>query len=120
MTLTYEHNVFSLEFAALSYANSHKNRYRYRLEGFDPDWNDVDSKNRLATYTNLVGEYVFRVQGSNSDGIWNDARSVAGDSDHTALVEDQLVSRAWAWVWFWRCCGRRISTGCVSCSTRSR
>ena len=74
LTLTYEHNVFSLEFAALSYANSQKNRYRYRLEGFDPDWNEVDSKNRLATYTNLdSGEYVFRVQGSNSDGIWNEA-----------------------------------------------
>jgi hypothetical protein len=40
-------NVFSVEFAALSYANSHKNRYRYRLEGFDPDWNEVDSKHRL-------------------------------------------------------------------------
>ncbi len=32
----------------------------------------MDSKHRLATYTNLdPGEYVFRVQGSNSDGIWN-------------------------------------------------
>jgi ligand-binding sensor domain-containing protein/signal transduction histidine kinase len=74
LTLPYADNVFSVEFAALSYANSHKNRYRYRLEGFDPDWNEVDSKHRLATYTNLgPGEYVFRVQGSNSDGVWNEA-----------------------------------------------
>src|SRR4030095_11234472 len=74
LTLSYESNVFSLEFAALSYANSHKNRYRYRLEGFDPDWNEVGSKHRLATYTNLSPrEYVFRVQGSNSDGVWNEA-----------------------------------------------
>jgi signal transduction histidine kinase len=65
--------VFSFEFAALSYANAHKNRYRYRLGGFDPAWNEVDSRRRLATYTNLdPGEYVFRVQGSNSDGIWNE------------------------------------------------
>ena len=65
--------MFSLEFAALSYANSHKNRYRYRLEGFDPGWNEVDSRHRLATYTNLdPGDYVFRVQGSNSDGVWNE------------------------------------------------
>ena len=72
LTLAYGDNVFSLEFAALSYANSHKNRYRYRLEGFDPGWNEADSKHRLATYTNLdPGDYVFRVQGSNSDGIWN-------------------------------------------------
>ena len=61
LTLPHEDNVFSLEFAALSYANSHKNRYRYRLEGFDPGWNEVDSKHRLATYTNLnPGGYVFR------------------------------------------------------------
>jgi signal transduction histidine kinase len=74
LTLSYRDNVFSFEFAALSYANSHKNRYRYRLEGFDPGWNDVDSRQRLAIYTNLDhGRYVFRVQGSNSDGVWNEA-----------------------------------------------
>ena len=73
LTLSYRKNVFSFEFAALSYANSHKNRYRYKLEGFDPDWSAVDSKQRLATYTNLnPGKYVFRVQGSNSDGVWNE------------------------------------------------
>ena len=73
LTLSYRDNVFSFEFAALSYANSHKNRYRYKLENFDPGWNEVGSKQRLATYTNLdPGKYVFRVQGSNSDGVWNE------------------------------------------------
>jgi signal transduction histidine kinase len=73
LTIAYRKNVFSLEFAALSYANSHKNRYRYRLESFDRNWTEVGSKQRLATYTNLdPGKYVFRVQGSNSDGIWNE------------------------------------------------
>jgi PAS domain S-box-containing protein len=57
----------------LSYANSHKNRYRYKLEGFDPGWNEVGSEQRLATYTNLdPAKYVFRLQGSNSDGVWNE------------------------------------------------
>ena len=73
LTLPYADNVFSFEFAALSYANSRRNRYRYRLEGFEPVWNEVDSRHRLATYTNLdPGAYVFRVQGSNSDGVWNE------------------------------------------------
>ena len=90
LTLPYEDNVFSLEFAALSYANSHKNRYRYRLEGFDPGWNEVDSRHRLATYTNLdPGHYVFRVQGSNSDGVWNEAGVSLPIRDHAALVADQ-------------------------------
>ena len=73
LTLSYSDNVFSLEFAALSYANSQKNRYRYKLKNFDHGWNEVGSSQRLATYTNLdPGKYVFRVQGSNSDGVWNE------------------------------------------------
>ena len=73
LTLSYRDNVFSFEFAALSYANSRKNRYRYKLENFEPGWNEVGSEQRLATYTNLdPGKYVFRVQGSNSDGVWNE------------------------------------------------
>ncbi|WP_242618307.1 sensor histidine kinase [Edaphobacter modestus] len=73
LTLPYRDNVFSLEFAALSYANSQKNHYRYMLENFESVWNDVGSRQRMATYTNLdPGKYVFRVQGSNSDGVWNE------------------------------------------------
>jgi signal transduction histidine kinase len=73
LTLSYRDSVFSFEFAALSYANSHKNRYRYKLENLEPGWNEVGSKQRLATYTNLdPGKYVFRVQASNSDGVWNE------------------------------------------------
>ena len=72
VTLSYRDNFFSFEFAALSYANSQKNRYRYKLDSLEPGWNEVGSKQRLATYTNLdPGKYVFRVQGSNSDGVWN-------------------------------------------------
>lgn len=36
LTLSYRDSVFSFEFAALSYANSQKNRYRYRLDGLIP------------------------------------------------------------------------------------
>ncbi len=73
LTLPYRDNVFSFEFAALSYANSHKNHYRYKLENFERAWNEVGSRQRLATYTNLdPGKYVFRVQGSNGDGVWNE------------------------------------------------
>ena len=73
LTLSHRDSVFSFEFAALSYANSQKNRYRYKLENLEPSWNEVGSKQRLAAYTNLdPGKYVFRVQGSNSDGVWNE------------------------------------------------
>ena len=66
--------MFSLEFAALSYANSHRNRYRYQLEGFrsrlDAKW--TASAAWRPTPISTPVDYVFRVQGSNSDGVWND------------------------------------------------
>jgi PAS domain S-box-containing protein len=65
--------VISFDFASLSYRVPEKNRCRYLLEGFDQDWTEVDSKHFSATYTNLdPGRYVFRVMGSNGDGVWNE------------------------------------------------
>jgi len=70
--LSYQNNFFSFEFAALHYASPMKNRYQYKMEGFDKEWIETDAKNRRATYTNLpAGDYVFKVKGSNKDGIWN-------------------------------------------------
>lgn len=72
ITLTYRESVFSFEFAALIYNNSQKNQYAYMMEGFDKDWIYCGTR-RQATYTNLDhGEYIFRVKGSNNDGIWNE------------------------------------------------
>lgn len=63
----------SFEFAALDFQAPEKNRYRYRLEGFDEGWTEADASHRRATYTNLSpGPYVFRVKGSNNTGLWNE------------------------------------------------
>ena len=68
----YRHSVLTLEYVALNYLNSSKNEYAYMLEGFEKDWNYV-GPNRSATYTNLdPGEYIFRVKGSNNNGVWNE------------------------------------------------
>ena len=73
IVLSHKQNIFSLEFASLSYRFPEKNRYRYKLEGLDKNWNEVDSNRRYVTYTHLdPGEYDFRVQGSNNDGVWNE------------------------------------------------
>lgn len=72
LKLSYKHYVFSLEFAALDFAIPEKNRYAYKLEGFDEDWTPAGTR-RFVTYTNLPpGQYTFRVKASNNDGIWND------------------------------------------------
>jgi len=72
LTLNHSQNIFAIEFASLSYADPQKDRYRYRLEGLESQWNEVDSGHHTATYTNLPArKYIFRVQGSNNDGVWN-------------------------------------------------
>ena len=73
INLSYRDYVFSFEFAALSFAAPAKNKYAYKMVGFDNDWVYTDATKRLATYTNLdPGNYIFRVKGSNNDGIWNE------------------------------------------------
>jgi len=72
LKLSHRDNFFSFAFAALDYTNSAKNQYAYKLEGFDDDWIYCGTR-RYASYTNLDGgEYIFRVKGANSDGVWNE------------------------------------------------
>ncbi len=72
IVLDYKQNFFSFEFAALNYTNTIKNNYAYKLEGIDPEWIYSGSR-RYASYTSLPpGKYVFKVKGSNNDGIWNE------------------------------------------------
>jgi PAS domain S-box-containing protein len=58
-------------FSALSYIAPEKVRVRYRLEGLDPTWVEAGA-NRSVAYGNLkAGQYVFKVQAANADGVWN-------------------------------------------------
>ena len=73
ISLPPDKNVFSIEFAALNFIHPEKNKYKYRLEGFDAEWLSVDSKSRKVTFTNLdPGNYTFRVKAANNDGVWNE------------------------------------------------
>ncbi len=59
------------QYTATSFIEPAKIRFRYVLEGFDKDWTDAGSR-RAAYYTNVPpGDYRFRVEAANSDGIWN-------------------------------------------------
>jgi diguanylate cyclase (GGDEF)-like protein len=58
-------------FTAPSFIAPQLMRFRYRLDGLDPDWIEADA--RSARYTNLAaGNYRFRVQAENADGVWSD------------------------------------------------
>lgn len=73
ITLNHDQNFLTFEFMALNFAIGDITLYRYQLEGLETGWNETDSNRRFATYTNLpAGQYRFRVQGANQDGIWSD------------------------------------------------
>jgi two-component sensor histidine kinase/ligand-binding sensor domain-containing protein len=91
--LNYDDYVVGFEFAALDYTDSKKNQYRYMLAGFDKEWVVADGI-RQASYTNLeAGEYIFRAQGSNNDGVWNDDGLAIGVS-----VAPPVWATWWAWL----------------------
>lgn len=70
--LNYDQNFFSIEFAALNFANATKSKYEYMLEGFNDRWFTTNSKDRKATFTNLdPGEYTFKVRAANDNGVWS-------------------------------------------------
>ena len=71
--MNYDDNFFSIEFSALDFTNSTKNKYRYFLENYDEEWSNRDASRRVAEYTRVApGSYVFKVVGSNNDGLWNE------------------------------------------------
>ncbi len=93
LELDHDQSVVSISFASMDFTAPHLNRYRYKLDGFDRDWVEANDQ-RMATYTNLdAGAYVFKVQGSNNDGVWN---------EQGASV--QLIVNPAPWATWWAYC----------------
>lgn len=70
--LQFDQNNLSFEFVALDFTDPAKNSYRYQLLPIEKNWVNA-GENHFAHYTHLApGNYVFRVQGSNNDGAWNE------------------------------------------------
>ena len=85
--LKHDQNTFTIEFATLILKNPGKNKYTYMLENYDKQWSTIGNHN-TATYKKLPpGKYVFKVKGTNNDGIW---------SDEITSVEIRIASPWWA------------------------
>jgi signal transduction histidine kinase/ligand-binding sensor domain-containing protein len=66
-----------IDYTALSFAVPEKVRFRYRLDGFDKEWQEAETR-RAAFYTNLApGTYRFQVMASNSYGVWASSAATA-------------------------------------------
>lgn len=85
-----------IDYAGLSFSDSDKVKYRYKLEGYDEDWVEAGNR-RQAFYSNLRPRtYQFRVSACNSDGVWNEA----GDTIRF-IVPPVFYERTW----FYFLCG---------------
>ncbi len=64
-------NSIELEFSAMHFAHPSKNRFQYKLDGFDERWHETNQSRPFATYTNLPNDkYTFFLKASNNDGLW--------------------------------------------------
>lgn len=91
LVLRYDQNFIDFEFVALNFSNTQKNKYQYRMEGVDNKW-ILSGTKRYANYTKLApGSYVFRVIGSNNDGLWNNVG---------ASVKVTILPPWWGTWWF--------------------
>lgn len=79
-------------------------QFRYRLNGYDRQWNAAGNR-REAWYTNLPpGSYRFQVQAANPDGVWNSAGAslelvVRPPLDRTPMAYAAYLLAACGLVW---------------------
>ncbi|MBV6441592.1 MAG: Sensor histidine kinase RcsC [Saprospiraceae bacterium] len=69
--LAHDQNLINFEFAALEFTNPAQNQYRYQLVGVDEDWVDLGYQNNIQFANLAPGDYTFKVDGSNNDGVWS-------------------------------------------------
>jgi hypothetical protein len=92
ITLRYDQNNLTFEFAALEYTKPSANQYQYYLDGFNDDWMDYGTKRDL-TFTNLnPGSYTLYVRGSNNDGVWNEQ----------GIALSLIINPPWWATWWFR------------------
>jgi ligand-binding sensor domain-containing protein/signal transduction histidine kinase len=79
-------------YTGLSYRQPSRITFRHKLEGFDKDWINADTR-REAYYANLPpSKYRFRVTACNVDGTCNDAGSTVAFE-----IAPHYYQRAWFW-----------------------
>jgi Y_Y_Y domain/Histidine kinase len=84
-----------MDYTALSLVAPEKVLFRYKLEGFDHDWQNAGTR-RQALYTNLPpSNYRFRVIASNNSGVWN---------EQGATLDFSIAPAYWQTAWFRALC----------------
>lgn len=72
-TFNHRDNIISFEVAMLNYQQTYKNKFEYRLQGFQKSWFPLEEDGKI-TFTNLpAGHYSLQLRGANHHGIWQES-----------------------------------------------
>ncbi len=75
ISLKHNQSSLSIDFVSPSFTSPNLTKYKYMMEGADPDW-VLMSGERKVNYANLSpGDYIFRVISSTSDNTWSDSEA---------------------------------------------
>jgi hypothetical protein len=66
-------NNLSFTFTGLNYKSPASTRYRYRLTGYQDDWEEIGMQNQVFLANLSPGSYVFQVQARNRNGNYGDS-----------------------------------------------
>lgn len=73
IVLDHDQTNFGFKFSSDNYLIPQKNLFKYRLNGYDERWIEVDASNRTAMYSKVpAGTYYFEVLAANNDGVWSE------------------------------------------------
>lgn len=97
--LAHRRHYLTFDYAAVCFAKPEQVRYRYRLDGYDPDWLP-STEARFASYSNLPhGAFTFEVQAS-ADGLhWGPP----------AAFHFSIDPPYWARWWFYAVCALAVA-----------
>ena len=72
VSFSHQQNSFSIGFTTLSFLSPTTNRYRYRLEGIEDEWQSRRQRSALCQLHQAArpGHYRFQVQGATARGPW--------------------------------------------------
>ncbi len=77
IVLNHKQQNFGFLVSCNNYLNPGKNRFRYRLHGYDDRWHEVSSTSRLIQYAKIpAGTYQFEISAANNDGIWGKQKQI--------------------------------------------
>lgn len=80
ISLNYDQNVFSFDFAGIHYGSPEDNQHLFILENLENRWRKAGTEKKAYYYNVPPGRYIFRVKAANSYGVW-------AEKDITVIID---------------------------------